>query len=831
MFNLRTEAEAARYQRYLLKLMESYERKLRPNWYALLQQVYSAAATVLEHNGHDFGPVINQHRIVMVKRLTIDYRNILSFFGTFTFDQFQKQYKKSLQAPNIKGMEDVYWGSVKEWSRESALSKSRLIAGTTQQMIHGVIKRGMRDGKSNADLVKQLREGSTELNKVRATRIVRTETHSAASKAINQSVKSTGYSHDRIWRATMDDRVRGARIKDRYNHIRANGQKRGLEIPFDVSGDKLEYPGDPKGHPGNTINCRCVITYHTVKADQVKPNIPGPQPRRKPSIVPEVIPEDDFVPAKTLDEVSDRLRANKLGYWDPNEKMASNTQLGILNGILKESDRIKNEFSTVADFMQHGQGLLGNTLFNGQSFISNGSRVSGTYTLGGNTMTLAARSPVIRERTLTLGKWNVAKDNFIDTFNHEYAHHMFSNASHNEALKKGRIAFARSWSTLEKAEKLKVSQYAATDIGEGWAESVCAWFHPGYTSSAKKLPKPIEDVMASIFPRKVAKVRKVKPVRAGKLPKEKPAKSKKPMPVIEKLVHCLLPGSKAIFYKDTVSPCTDYVRKNGKWYLMEKEVIDKAALKRLNGMALPPAWRNVIVATDPKKKIQALGLDKAGRWQYRYSAAHVEEAAKQKFARQQAFTKAMPSIKEGIRKGIESNDARAFVLELENRTAIRVGSMKDFKAKTKAYGLTTLQNEHLIVEGNKITLNFIAKEGLPVQYEIEDVTLAKWLAARKEKTAVGEKLFPDVSAKKLNDYLKEVAGSKKFSVKDFRTYHGTRVAFEELKQYGGKIWSAKEKAAITKNVLDKVSTFLANTPAMAKKSYINPLVWDLIGGI
>ena len=267
MFNVRSQTEAARYQRYFLRLMESFERKLRPNWFSLLQDVFAKAATNIEHSDHDMNAVIKQHRIDVHKRLSLDYRNILAYFGSFTFDQFNKIYKKSIKAPNVKGMEEVYWDSVQQWSKSSALKKSLLISDNTKQLIHGIVRRGMRDGLSNADLVKQLREGKKDFNKVRATRIVRTETHSAANKATEAGVRSTGYPHDKVWRATLDDRVRGLGLKDRYNHIRANGQKRTLEEDFDVSGQKLSFPGDPKGSAGNIVNCRCVLTYETKRGN------------------------------------------------------------------------------------------------------------------------------------------------------------------------------------------------------------------------------------------------------------------------------------------------------------------------------------------------------------------------------------------------------------------------------------------------------------------------------------------------------------------------------------------------------------------------------------
>ena len=154
----------------------------------------------------------------------------------------------------------------------------------------------------------------------------------------------------------------------------------------------------------------------------------------------------------------------------------------------------------------------------------------------------------------------------------------------------------------------------------------------------------------------------------------------------------------------------------------------------------------------------------------------------------------------------------------------------DLKASQKAYGLTTLQHEHIKIDGHRITIKFIAKEGVPAHYEVVDKTLAGWLKERKAKTTAGEQLFSDVSADKLNRYLGKIS-NKAYTIKDYRTYHGTRVAFGELNKYSGMVLTDKEKKELIKKVTEKVARVLANTPAMAKKSYIDPMVWEIIGGL
>lgn len=167
-----------------------------------------------------------------------------------------------------------------------------------------------------------------------------------------------------------------------------------------------------------------------------------------------------------------------------------------------------------------------------------------------------------------------------------------------------------------------------------------------------------------------------------------------------------------------------------------------------------------------------------------------------------------------------------------DKTAIRVGTNRDLKARKKAYGLTTLQHEHVKVSGSKISFDFIAKEGIRAKYEFSDKDCAKFISDRLSTTKKGQMLFSDTNADKLNNYLSKVAGGKKYTAKDFRTFHANVIAYREINKYSGiKFKTKKEKKAAIKDVITQVSDFLRNTPNVAKNSYINPKVWDVIGGL
>lgn len=272
----------------------------------------------------------------------------------------------------------------------------------------------------------------------------------------------------------------------------------------------------------------------------------------------------------------------------------------------------------------------------------------------------------------------------------------------------------------------------------------------------------------------------------------------------------------------------DSYRIGDTWYKDNKKLSSSSADK-LKKMGIPPGWDNVIISKDPHAKVQAVGQDVSGRWQYRYSQEHIDQKKQEKFDRVKLFSRDVPGIKKVVNDGVLREDVNAMLLRLEDKTAIRMGSETDTKAETQAYGLTTLRNEHVTVKGSTISLDFIAKKGIPAHYKIEDEVLSTWLKDRQKRH--DGKLFPDTSPTKLNNYLQEASGGKNYTIKDFRTYKGTQIAYNNLKQYENVDLTRKEKKQVVKDVCEKVSEFLRNTPSMAKESYINPMVWEIIGGI
>ncbi|MFI5222926.1 MAG: anti-CBASS protein Acb1 family protein, partial [Nitrospirales bacterium] len=135
----------------------------------------------------------------------------------------------------------------------------------------------------------------------------------------------------------------------------------------------------------------------------------------------------------------------------------------------------------------------------------------------------------------------------------------------------------------------------------------------------------------------------------------------------------------------------------------------KATKAQQKALGLPPAWTGVLINPDPKGKLVAIGYDAAGRRQPRYSEEHHREKAASKHGRVSAFGKSLPGLRKQIDKDHETSD-EAVILDLIDKTSFRKGSDRDTKAKVKAYGTSTLLEEHVKIRGNDVHFDFIAKE-------------------------------------------------------------------------------------------------------------------------
>jgi DNA topoisomerase IB len=260
---------------------------------------------------------------------------------------------------------------------------------------------------------------------------------------------------------------------------------------------------------------------------------------------------------------------------------------------------------------------------------------------------------------------------------------------------------------------------------------------------------------------------------------------------------------------------------------------DPAKLERIESLAIPPAWRDVWISPRAGAKLQATGLDAAGRRQYLYHPEYRAQQEQAKFDKLVRFAEKLPELREAMGEHMllepyERERVCAVAVRLINRGWFRVGS--DRYAKTsRTYGVTTLNKSHVTVRGNRVTFRFRAKHRALVRTTLVDSELATAIRDLLEQPG-GARLFRygvagdrcNVTGAVLNDYIREHMGEE-FTAKDFRTWGGTLTAAVELGEHGPRE-DEEEAKRVVAAVMRKVGERLGNTPAVARASYVSPAV-------
>lgn len=281
---------------------------------------------------------------------------------------------------------------------------------------------------------------------------------------------------------------------------------------------------------------------------------------------------------------------------------------------------------------------------------------------------------------------------------------------------------------------------------------------------------------------------------------------------------------------------------HGRWTksssLKEAETEREKWPAHIQDLKIPPAWTSVRYAEDPKADLLAMGKDSKGRDQYVYSKAFQDSQAALKFDRVAALADEIKGIDKQLAKDRASGDdvkrEHADVATLIRTMGIRPGSEDDTKAKTKAYGATTLEGRHVRVDSaGNVGLNFVGKKGVQIDLPVDDKKVAAMLASRKMQAGDDKQLFPRVSSGSLLDYIHGNLDHGGFKSKDFRTYLGTSTA-QAMVSSMKEPTSQKEYVKAVKDVAKAVSEKLGNTPTVALNSYIAPQVfsgWKQTAGV
>ena len=262
-------------------------------------------------------------------------------------------------------------------------------------------------------------------------------------------------------------------------------------------------------------------------------------------------------------------------------------------------------------------------------------------------------------------------------------------------------------------------------------------------------------------------------------------------------------------------------------------VKNKELISRFNKLVIPPAYTNVWISPYENGHLQFTGTDAAGRKQYRYHAHWNQIRNQSKYHRMQTFAAHLPAIRERVdkdllRHNLDHEKVVALVVRLMELTSIRVGN-ESYKKLYGSFGLTTLQNRHVKVEGSNLKFEFKGKKGVFHKVALQSRKLARLV--KQCRDIPGKELFQyynadgsrcSVGSGDINSYLHEITGED-FTAKDFRTWAGSVNALYAFKEIGGfeTVTECRKKII---SVLDEVALNLGNTRTVCKKYYVHPTV-------
>ncbi len=269
-------------------------------------------------------------------------------------------------------------------------------------------------------------------------------------------------------------------------------------------------------------------------------------------------------------------------------------------------------------------------------------------------------------------------------------------------------------------------------------------------------------------------------------------------------------------------------------------VEDEKTLGRIKSLVIPPAWTDVWISKDPNGHLQATGRDAKGRKQSRYHPKWREVRDETKYERMLHFAAALPAIRERVEHdlklpGLPRNKVLATIVSLLEATLIRVGNA-EYARDNKSYGLTTMRNKHVEVEGAKIRFTFQGKSRVHHTIDLQNRRLANII--RRCADIPGYDLFQyldsdgghhSVDSADVNEYLREISGEH-FTAKDFRTWAGSVLACVLLQQIGPHDTPTQAKKNIAE-AIKSVASRLGNTPSVCRKCYVHPAVLEsYLGG-
>ncbi len=268
------------------------------------------------------------------------------------------------------------------------------------------------------------------------------------------------------------------------------------------------------------------------------------------------------------------------------------------------------------------------------------------------------------------------------------------------------------------------------------------------------------------------------------------------------------------------------------YHRQDGSLVSDETRRRIEALAIPPAWEDVWICPAANGHLQATGRDAKGRKQYRYHADWEAHRNRLKFDRMVPFGEALPGIRARVeddlrRRGLGREKVLALCVRLLDETLVRVGN-EQYAAENGSYGLTTIRDKHVSFSGAEVRFEFVGKSGKTQALAVEDRRLARLVKACRD--IPGYDLFQfydeagdkqDVESGHVNGYLQETTGEP-FTAKDFRTWGGTVAAAEALAAHD----AVDDPDPLIVRAVKDTAAVLGNTPAVCRRYYVHPDVLD-----
>ncbi|MFL9910117.1 DNA topoisomerase IB [Paraburkholderia sp. RL17-337-BIB-A] len=266
--------------------------------------------------------------------------------------------------------------------------------------------------------------------------------------------------------------------------------------------------------------------------------------------------------------------------------------------------------------------------------------------------------------------------------------------------------------------------------------------------------------------------------------------------------------------------------------LAGERIDDEDEIKRINALAIPPAYEDVWICPDARGHIQATGRDARGRKQYRYHPRWRETRDADKYERMAEFGRALPKIRARVARdlklaGMPCDKVIAAIVQLLDTTLIRIGSV-EYARDNQSYGLTTLRKKHVKIEAGQLRFRFRGKSGIEHDVTVDNPRIKR--IVRRCAELPGHELFQyldedgtrrTIGSADINEYLRR-ASDADFTAKDYRTWAGSVYALAALRRL--MCGSAAEARRHIVATVKDVAVLLRNTPAVCRRCYIHPVI-------